>query len=90
MEHYTIIFYNDMGHLMIRDFFNIPKTIRDFAYEVVRNKIDYATDNNNLGCSFYILKPRLNDKWSYNYNNVQLTIDYSKLDKFDSSRMIYS
>lgn len=89
MKSYTIIFYNDMGHLMIHDFDNIPETIRNFAYKLVQNKIDYATDNNNLGCRFYILKPVLNDKWSYNYNNVQINMDYSKLDKFDSSRMIY-
>lgn len=88
MEYYTIIFYNDMGHLMVRDSCNIPKTITDFAYKVVQNKINYASDN-NLGCSFYILKPGLNDKWSYNYDNIQITIDYSKLDKFDSRRMIY-
>lgn len=89
MKSYTIIFYNDMGHLMIHDFDNIPETIRNFAYKLVQNKIDYATDNNNLGCRFYILKHVLNDKWSYNYNNVQINMDYSKLDKFDSSRMIY-
>jgi hypothetical protein len=89
MEQYNIIFYNDMGHLMIEKLFDLPTNITTFAYNVIRNKINYATDKNNNGCRFYILKNGLNDKWSYIYNNVQINIDYSKLDKFYSNSMIY-
>ncbi len=89
MEQYTIFFYNDMGHLMIDDYSNIPSNIRNFAYHKINNKILYATDNNNLGCRYYILIHGLNHNWTYNYNDIQITIDYSKLDKFDSNTMIY-
>jgi hypothetical protein len=89
MEKVNIIFYNDMGHLMVADFSNIPKHIRDFAYDKIQNKIVYATDAKTLGCRFYILKNGLHDKWVYNYDNIQITLNYSMLDKFDSNRMIY-
>jgi len=89
MEKIEIIFFNDMGHLMMFNYSNIPKNIRDFAYNKIQNKIVCATDTKNLGTRFYILKNGLNDKWVYNYDNIQITLDYSRLNKFDSSTMIY-
>jgi len=49
MPNYKITFYNDMGHLLIKNYGNIPENIRNFAYKVIENKINYATDNNILG-----------------------------------------
>jgi len=86
---YTIQFYNDMGHLMIDNLNNIPKNIRTFAFEKIKNKINYAKDNKNLGCQFYILRAGLDNSWTYNFANTSVTLDFSKLDKFDSKTMIY-
>ncbi len=88
------------GHLMIKLYDLIPDQIRKFAYEKIKNKINYATDKENLGCRFYILKNGLNNTWEvclpeqtnslcedYKFNNVIITLDYSQLGKFDSKRM---
>lgn len=89
MNRYNIVFVNDMGHLMIQDFNDIPENVKNFAYEVVKNKIVSAKDNSHLGCIFYILIDGLLPTWTYKYKDVEITIDYSKLDKYDSRRMIY-
>lgn len=89
LQEYHIQFHNDMGHLMIADFFNIPENIRAFAYNKIKNKILYAKDNARLGCRFYILKNGLNDIWSYNFNDCKITIYYDKLDKFEPNSMVY-
>jgi hypothetical protein len=84
---YKIVFDNDMGHLMIKSYDLFPEQIRNFAYEKIKNKINYATDNKNLGCQFYILKNGLNNTWDYNFNNATITLDYSQLDKFNPKTM---
>ncbi len=89
MPNYKITFYNDMGHLLIENYNNIPENIRNFAYKVIENKINYATDNNKHGCRFYILKVGLEPTWTYSFNNCEITIDYSQLSKFNPSTMIY-
>lgn len=100
---YRIVFYNDMGHLMIKSYNLFPEQIRNFAYEKIKNKINYATDNDNLGCQFYILKNNLNNTWEvclpeqtnslcedYKFNNSIITLDYSQLDKFNPKTMKWS
>ncbi len=89
MKEYNIIFYNNMGNLLINNYDNLPTFVTEFAYKIINNKIIYATDKQNLGCVFYILKPELLNKWSYNINNIKINIDYSKLDKFDFNNMKY-
>lgn len=84
---YRIVFNNDMGHLMIKSYDLFPDQIRKFAYEKIKNKINYATDNNNLGCRFYILKNGLNNTWDYKFNDVIITLDYSQLDKYNPKTM---
>ncbi len=86
---YTIQFYNDMGHLMIDNLSNIPEPIRKFAFEKIKNKINYAKDNENKGCRFYILRAGLDNKWTYNFANSIITLDFSQLDKFNPKTMIY-
>jgi len=88
MNYYKITFYNDMGHLMIFPSINqLPEDIFNFAYQKSKNKIFTATDKSNLGACYYILKYKLNSEWTYNYKNNIITLDYSKLDKFDDTRM---
>ena len=90
MTHYRISFYTDMGHLLTRpDYAEIPRHIYDFVSEKRKNKLIYATDNEKKWCRFYILKPGLLNEWTYNLNEDTITIDYSKLDKFDPESMIY-
>ncbi len=86
---FTIEFYNDMGHLMIHNLSSIPENIRTFAFEKIKNKINYAKDNKNLGCQFYILRAGLDNKWTYNFANTTVTLDFSQLDKFNPKTMIY-
>lgn len=73
-----------MGHLMTTP---CPHNIHDFVIEKMKNKLVYTTDNNNLGCRFYILKSGLLNKWTYNINGDAITIDYSGLDKFNINTM---
>ena len=84
---YRIVFDNDMGHLMIKSYDLFPEQIRKFAYDKIKNKINYASDNDNLGCQFYILKNGLNNTWDYKFNNVIITLVYSQLDKFNPKTM---
>ncbi len=100
---YTIIFYNNNGHLMIKFYDLIPDQIRKFAYKKIKNKINYATDNKNLKCYFFILKNSFNNTWEvclpeqtnslcevYTFNDMIITLDYSQLDIFDPKTMILS
>ena len=90
MKSYKISFYNDMGHLMTEPkIWNMPDHIYKFAYEKIKNKLVYATDNDRLGCRFYILKPGLSNQWTYNFNGVHITMDYSQLDRFNPNTMRY-
>ncbi len=86
---YTIQFYNDMGHLMIDNLSTLPENIRTFAFDKIKNKINYAKDNKNLGCRFYVLRAGLDNKWTYNFANTSVTLDFSKLDNFNPKTMIY-
>lgn len=77
-----------MGHLMTQPYYSdLPNDIYNFVHRKSRNKIVNAY--NDIGCCFYILKSGLLDKWTYNYNGNIINIDYSKLDKFNPSRMKY-
>ncbi len=89
MKQYNIVFRNDMGHLVIDNFENIPINIREFAYKAIENKINYATDNSNLGVRYFILRSGLNTTWTYIINNEKIIFDYSKLNKYDSKNMRY-
>ena len=86
---WTIRFYNDMGHLLIDDFDKIPDQVRKFALDKISNKINHAKDNKNLGCRFYILRSGLDLQWTYNLPTGKITLDFSQLDKFDPTTMIY-
>lgn len=85
----NIKFYNDMGHLLIENEKNIPQEIISWAHQKIKNKINYATDKNNLGCRFYILRAGLDSKWTYNFQGKTIILDFSQLDKFDSKTMYY-
>lgn len=88
MVSYKVSLYNDMDHLLSNPSYNtIPKDIIDFVYKKSKNKIFYATDRENLGCLFFILKPDLQNSWTYTYDNDIITIDYSKLNTFDAYKM---
>lgn len=86
---FTIKFHNDMGHLMIDNYSNIPDNIRNFAFEKIKNKINYATDNINKRCRFYILRAGLDNKWTYDFGKTSVILDFSQLDKFNPKTMIY-
>ncbi len=86
---WTVKFHNDMGHLMCSDYDKIPEQIRTFAFEKIKNKINYATDNKNYGARYFILRAGLDNQWTYNLSNSIVTLDFSELDKFDSKTMIY-
>jgi len=82
---YTVTFYNDMGHLMIKE--NISQELHHFAYQKIQNKIRYATDINGMGARFYILKPNHLEQYTYDVNGSLITLDYSELDKFNTTCM---
>jgi len=88
MKEYTLFFHNDMEHLLIEDYETLPNNITQFAYNKIQNKLLYATDNSNVGCRFFILLPGMNPRWTYYLDNISITLDYSKLDKYDSRNMI--
>lgn len=89
MKEYNIVYYNDMGHLMIENYNILPPFVKDFVYEIIKNKILYATDKKGLGCMFYILKPELLTEWTYNINDTKINVNYGKLDKFNAIDMKY-
>lgn len=82
---YNLTYYNDMGHLMLSPY-NIPLDIHEFVRSKFKLYIDIATDNQNLGCRFYILKPGLSKKWTYYYGPHVINLTYN-LDTFDPKTM---
>jgi hypothetical protein len=88
MPDYTVDFYNDMGHLRTYpDYGELPDKIFYFVSEKVRTKINYATDLKNLGCTYYILKEGLQSKWTYQFEDDTVTINYKNLNTFDATCM---
>lgn len=88
MSAYRILFYNDMGHLMTNPAYSeLPAYLYQFAHKMIENKIRLATDIDGLGAQYYILKDGLLNEWEYNYNGHHVILDYSRLDKFDPTRM---
>ena len=87
MYEYTVKFTNDMGHLITHNSDKLPAQVLDFAHNKIKNKIIVATDKNNLGCRFYILKNGLQKRWTYTLGNMSIMLDYSDLDKFNSKTM---
>jgi hypothetical protein len=87
MVNYNIIFHNDMGHLMIHNFERIPRHITDFAYSKSQQYLFCATDKEGLGCMFYILKPNMKKRWTYIYNNDNVTITYDVDTEIDLRHM---
>ena len=84
---HNIILFNDMGHLQTDPgIMTIPKHILDFVFEKVKLYVYYATDNDNLGCRFYVLKDGLNKEWTYYLNNDVVNITYN-LNTFDNETM---
>lgn len=88
MPEYSITVYNDMGHLLIKEWDNIPRHIRDFVYAKANIYLKNATDNSNLGCAFYILKDGLQTRWRYTYGRDIINIFWN-VDIFDSNTMKY-
>jgi len=82
---YNLSCYNDMGHLMLSPY-NIPSEISKFIYSKFNLYLNYATDNSNLGCRFYILKPGLSKKWTYYYGPHTINLTYD-LDTFNPNKM---
>ncbi len=87
MKEYTVFFNNDMGHLEINNSSTLPDNIKKFAYNKIKNKVLCTTDNKNLGFRFFILIHGLNDRWTYEFKDCRITLDYSDLDKYDSRIM---
>ena len=91
MPSYLISFHNDMGHLLTTpEYSQLPRNIYNFAMEKKNNKLLNATDNMNLGCRFYILKPGLLNKWTYYLNGDSIELDYSQLDNFNPDTMHFT
>lgn len=86
--HYTVKFYNDMGHLLIDNYDNIPQHISSFAYSKVKTYINYATDKGGRGCRFYVLKAGLSPKYTYYIGNDTVEIDWSDC-KYNGNTMMY-
>ncbi len=87
MNSYIVFFSNNNGHLISLN--KVPEHVWTFAYNKAMNKLDYATDNTNLGYRYIILRHGLNDRWTYILPDMTITLDYIHLDKFDSIRMNY-
>lgn len=83
---YKIKFYNDMGHLLIDNYDNLPRHIIDFAYSKVKLYINHATDLDGLYCRFYCLKPGLQQKYTYYIGQDSVEIDWSDC-KFNPNTM---
>lgn len=73
---YNVELYTDMGNLMNTPQ-NLPKHIHDFVYNKAKQYLNYATDNDGLGCRFYILKPGVQTTWTYNYGSDTIKITYN-------------
>jgi uncharacterized lipoprotein YehR (DUF1307 family) len=77
MPEYYISVFNDMGHIMTKPCINkLPDHITKFVFNKVLRYLEIATDNKNLGCRFYILKNGLQKKWTYNYRDDIITINW--------------
>jgi hypothetical protein len=87
---YNVKIYNDMGHLSISNTNNTatPEHIKRFLYQKIKNKINYATNLEDHGCTYYILKPGLQKQWTYTFNNDVITLTYD-LDDFNPKIHIY-
>ena len=84
---YNVIFDSDMGYLIIKNYSNTIPFVNDFAYKKIKNKIIYATDSKTSRARFYILKRKLQPKWTYELDNMYITLDYSNLNKFNPLTM---
>lgn len=82
-----VFFSNDNGDLISLN--HVPEDIWKFASTKAMNKLDYAIDNTKLGYRYIILRHGLNDRWTYILHDMNITLDYIHLDKFDPIRMNY-
>jgi hypothetical protein len=90
MSVYKIFFYNDMGHLWTDPCpFELPKDILKFSSEKAYKNINFATSHQRIG-TFYILKPGRLTEWTYTFGDHTIVLDYSQLDKFDETKMMWS
>ena len=90
MTLYNIIVTNDMGHLRVFSKGSMaPEHIISFVNYKIKNKINCATDNESIGCMFFILKRGLDDTWTYHVGNDTIIVKY-QLHNFNPKKMIYT
>jgi uncharacterized lipoprotein YehR (DUF1307 family) len=78
MPEYYISVFNDMGHIMTEPHMDkLPVHINKFVFDRVLRYLQMATDNKDLGCRFYILQNGLQKKWTYNYRDDIITINWN-------------
>lgn len=87
MPEYYVSVFNDMGHIMTEPKMDkLPVHIYKFVFDRVLRYLQMATDNKDLGCRFYILKNGLEKKWTYNYRDDIITINWN-VDTFNQENM---
>ena len=89
MKEYNIAVYNDMGHIETHPYTgDLPRDIAEFIMFSCLTKMPYrvATDNEGIGCRFYILADGAEKNISYTYNDNIINITYD-LDTFNPDKM---
>jgi hypothetical protein len=87
MSIYSITVYNDMGHLVMSDFNKTSDDIQKFIYRQAYYDLYEATDNENRGCLFHILKDGKEKESLYEFKDNLILITYNVFE-FDPESMI--
>lgn len=85
---WNIEVYTDMGHLMTRPEYGIPRNIHRFVFEKIKLYANCATDKELGQCRFYILKPEMEKKWTYFCDGDIVNIFYN-LNEFNPDKMVF-
>jgi hypothetical protein len=89
MACYELVFYTDMGHLLIRNQHQLPESIVSFAYLAIKQHIyKRVTDNAGIGCAFYVKKPDHPNVAKHKFNNCFVYLFLHDLDKLNLNKMV--
>jgi hypothetical protein len=87
--HYSVDIYTDMGHLIVESTTDtvLPKEITAFAYEKAASDLRRATDTDNLGCRFYVVRDGVDKTWTAQIGDISITGTYNVGLGFNPERM---
>jgi hypothetical protein len=86
--HYSVDIYNDMGNLIVESTTDtvLPREITAFAYEKAASDLRDATDTDNLGCRFYVVRDGVDKTWTAQIGDISITGTYDVVE-FNPERM---